>query len=264
MTYKHNKQNLFPLVVLLLIVCNNVALAVEPPVVVKTYGQHVGGNIVYQQQITNTGSRNVVDIAIGLDTDNVGPKTSTRSSGELNAFPVGSDMINTEINPASVSGPTGWIASIIQIQDSGLFFQWDSPGYPQPNIQPGQTMRFNITVPTYDETYLTGHFSAGYADGKAPWYYNGAMEKLDTTPPNLSVTLSPATIWPPNLRLNSNPSPQMKRWQSMTSRVPSSAPTTGVFPWPPNVLEPIWPDASTPSPIPPPTPQAIKLPPAPR
>jgi hypothetical protein len=124
MTYKHNKQNLFPLVVLLLIVCNNVALAVEPPVVVKTYGQHVGGNIVYQQQITNTGSRNVVDIAIGLDTDNVGPKTSTRSSGELNAFPVGSDMINTEINPASVSGPTGWIASIIQIQDSGLFFQW--------------------------------------------------------------------------------------------------------------------------------------------
>jgi hypothetical protein len=198
MTYRYNKPNLFPLVVLLLIVCNNVALAVQPPVMVKTYGQHVGGNIVYQQQITNTGSRDVVDVAIGLDTDNVGPNTSTRSSGELNAFPVGSDMINTEINPASVSGPTGWIASIIQIQDSGLFFQWDSPGYPQPNIQPGQTMRFSITVPTYDEVYLIGHFSAGYADGKSPWYYNGVMEKLDTTPPTLTVTLSPATLWPPN------------------------------------------------------------------
>ena len=199
MTYRHNKPSILPLVVLLLIVCNNVALAEQPPIVVKTYGQHVGGNIVYQQQVTNAGSRDVMTIAIGEDTDQGGSASPTsRDSGELNAFPVGSDMIHKKINPASVSGPTGWIASIIQIQDSGLFFEWRRPPSPQLPLQPGQTLRFNITVPIYDQTYLTGHFSAGFGDGNDPWYYNGAMEKLDTIPPTLSITLSPATLWPPN------------------------------------------------------------------
>ena len=193
---------LLPLFVALLLTFNHVALAQQAPVVVKTYGQHIGGNIVYHHEVTNTGSRDVVDIAIGLDTDNVGPNTSTRSKGELNfVMPVGLKHLDQGINPASISGPTGWTAEIIQIQDSGRFMQWDSPGYPQPDIQTGQTFRFSVTVPKYALGYLTGHFSAGYADGKDPWYYNGVMEKLDTTPPTLSVTLSPATLWPPNDKL---------------------------------------------------------------
>lgn len=204
MTPGLNKPNpyLLPLIAFLFAGFNHAALAQQPPVVVKTYGQHIGGNIVYHQQVTNNSSRDVVGITIGEDTDQVSPNLPySKASGELNAFPVGSDMIHTEVNPASISGPTGWTGSIIQIQDSGLFFKWDSPGFPQPDIQSGQTFHFSITVPTYDQTYLTGHFSAGYADGKEPWYYNGAMEKLDTTPPILSVTLSPNTLWPPNDKL---------------------------------------------------------------
>jgi hypothetical protein len=46
-------------------------------------------------------------------------------------------------------------------------------------------------VPTEAPAYLTGHFSAGYADGKEPWYYNSVMEKVDVTPPTITVTLSP-------------------------------------------------------------------------
>lgn len=228
MTPRLNKPNRYlSLIAILLMAVNNVALAQQPPVVVKTYGQHIGGNIVYQQQVTNNGSRDVMTIAIAEDTDQEGITGGTRDSGELDAFPVGSDMIHTKVNPASISGPTGWIGSIIQIQDSGLFFEWRRPPSPQLPLQPGQTLRFNITVPKYDEAYLTGHFSAGFGDGKDPWYYNGVMEKLDVIPPTLSVTLNPATLWPPNDKLVSittfitagddyDPSPEIKL-ESITS-----------------------------------------------
>jgi len=204
MTHRLNKPNRYfvPLIVFLWSAFNHTALAQQPPVVVKTYGQHIGGNIVYHQQVTNNGSRNVMTIAIGLDTDNQGPSLPySIASGELDALPVGSDMINTEINPASISGPIGWIASIIQINDGGRFFKWRRPPSPLLPLQPGQTLRFIITVPNYDQAYLTGHFSAGFGDGNDPWYYNGVMEKLDVTPPTLAVTLSPATLWPPNGKL---------------------------------------------------------------
>ena len=205
MTNRCSKPNryLLPLIVFLFTGINHAVLAEQPPVVVKTYGQHIGGNIVYQHQMTNNGSRDVVDVAIGLDTNQVSPNLPyDRLHGELNfVMPAGSEMCHPRINPALISGPTGWTAQIIQIEHSGCYLQWDSPGYPQPAIQPGQTMRFSITVPKYFEAYLTGHFSAGYADGKDPWYYNGVMEKLDVTPPTLTVTLSPNTLWPPNDKL---------------------------------------------------------------
>lgn len=203
MTHRLNKPNryLLPLIVFLFAGFNHAAFA-QQPVVVKTYGQHIGGNIVYQQQMTNNGSRDIMTIGIARDTDQ-GELTlpATRDSGELDAFPVGSDMIHKKVNPASISGPTGWIGSIIQIQDSGLFFQWRRPPSPLLPLQPGQTLRFSITVPKYDEAYLTGHFSAGFGDGNDPWYYNGTMEKLDMAPPTLTVSLSPTTLWPPNNKL---------------------------------------------------------------
>jgi hypothetical protein len=189
------------LLTILFVGISNAALAQQPPVVVKTYGQHVGGNIVYQQQITNNSTRDVMTVTLAEDTDQVGITGGTKDSGELKAFPVGSDMIHTKVNPASISGPSGWAGSVIQIQDSGLVFEWRRPPYPQLPLQPGQTLRFSITVPTFDQAYLTGHFSVGYGDGNDPWYYNGVMEKLDTTPPTLSVTLSPAALWPPNGKL---------------------------------------------------------------
>ncbi|MHB9100629.1 MAG: hypothetical protein ACYC2E_03835 [Sulfuricella sp.] len=225
MTHGFNKPRRYvlPLIALLFAGFNNAALAQQPPVMVKTYGQHIGGNIVYQHQVTNNGSRNVVGIAIGLDTDDQGSsKPATREQGELNfVMPVGSEMCNPEINPALISGPTGWTAEIIQIEHTGCYLQWRRPRYPLLPLQPGQTMRFSVTVPTFFQAYLTGHFSAGYPVDDGPRYYNGVMEKLDTTPPSLTVSLSPNTLWPPNDKLvsvtaaitvkdNYDPEPEIK------------------------------------------------------
>ncbi len=202
MTNKFSKPNryLLSLIVFLFAGFNHAALAEQPPVVVKTYGQHIGGNIVYLHEVTNNGSRNVVGVAIGLDTNQVSPNLPyDRLHGELNfVMPAGSEMCNPKINPALISGPTGWTAQIIPIEHSGCYLQWYRPRSPLLPLQPGQTMRLGVTVPKYFEAYLTGHFSAGYGDGNVPWDYNGVMEKLDTVPPSLTVSLSPATLSPPN------------------------------------------------------------------
>jgi hypothetical protein len=199
MAHKLNNLTIFPLSVILLTIFANVALAEPTPVVVKTYGQHIGGYIVYQHQVTNNGTRNVVEISIALDTDQLSPNFPySKAQGQLNVvMPVGLESLDEGINPASVSGPTGWKPEVIQIEDSGRYLQWSRPRLPLLPLQPGQTLRFTVTVPEYFEAYLTGHFSAGYGDGKEPWYYNSVMEKLDVTPPSLTVTLTPSTL-PPN------------------------------------------------------------------
>jgi hypothetical protein len=205
MMHKFNNpyRYLLPVIVWLFAGFNHTALAEQSPVVVKTYGQHVNGNIVYQHQVTNNGGRDVVGIAFGLDTNQVSSSAPyDRLQGELNiVMPVGLKSLDQGLKPASISGPSGWTAEIIQIEHTGRYLQWSRPRYPQSPLLPGQTLRFNVTVPKYFEAYLSGHFSAGFGDGNDPWYYNGVMEKLDTSPPTLSFTLSPATLWPPNDKL---------------------------------------------------------------
>lgn len=176
--------------------CPQIAQAQEPSVVIKTYGQHFGGSITYHHQITNNDSRNIVGVAIGLDTDETSSNVpATREQGELNfVMPIGSGVTELRIDPASISGPVGWTAEIIQIEDGGRYLQWRRPPRPGLSLQPGQMIRLSVTVPALAPVYLTGHFSAGYADGKNPWYYNGVMEKLDTTPPKLTLSLSPNTL----------------------------------------------------------------------
>lgn len=181
-----NEEGISTVLLCILLTCNT-ALAEPTPVVVKTYGQHIGGNIVYQYQVTNNGMRDVVGISFA--------ENAELDRGELNfVMPLGFKKLSQGINPASISGPTGWTAEIIQIQDGGRFLQWESPGYPQPDIQSGQTFRFSVTVPKFFQAYLTGHFSAGFGDGNEPLHYNGVMEKLDIAPPSLTVMLTPSTL----------------------------------------------------------------------
>lgn len=192
MTGKFNTQKPLFFSAMLLI---SAAAYAQPPVVVKTYGQHVGGNIAYTQEVSNTGEREVAGMSIGLDTDRVSSELSyTRAKGELTVFPLGSDVFNMGIKPGSVSGPSGWTAQLIQIEHSGQYFIWRSPAYPEPAIAPSQSATFRIVVPKYDVVYLTGHFSAHYADGKNPRAYNGVMEKLDTTSPTLTLRVSPSRL----------------------------------------------------------------------
>jgi hypothetical protein len=222
MTHQSNypKHFLLHLMVCLLAGISCTALAELLPVTVKTWGEHFGGNIVYHHQVTNNGNRNVVGIAVGLDTDDQGNgQPVTRERGELNfVMPIGMESFNPGSNPPMISGPTGWTGEMIQIEHGGRYLQWRRPRYPQSPLLPGQTLGFSVTVPgkiddnylirhfsvslsqlsrlPSGDAYLTGHFSADFPIDGGPRHYNGIMEKLDTTPPVFTVTLNPSVLRP--------------------------------------------------------------------
>jgi hypothetical protein len=168
-----------------------------PSVVIKSYGQHVGGNIVYTQEVRNAGDGKVVTLYIANDADYVNVnQPGTRDIGELTVLPLGTSDMTLQLPSSSVSGPSGWTAYILQIEHGGRCLVWDGPAYPEPSIAPGQSTTFRITVPANDEAYLTGHFSARLIDASNSSIeaYNGVMEKLDTTPPALTVSVKPTRL----------------------------------------------------------------------
>ncbi|NOU01656.1 MAG: hypothetical protein HOO95_08815 [Gallionella sp.] len=180
-----------------LLLVSGCAQAVLPPAVIKTYAQHVGGNIVYQYQVTNNSTCIIPSFAIAEDTDYIDSNTPyTKALGELSqVFPLGYGDVGSEVVQAtSYTAPPNWRAEITQIEESGLYLQWYSGHLLQdPVITSGQTANFNVTVPQIDNAYLTGHFSAGFG-GTCPGSYNDVMQKLDVTPPTLSVSLTPSSI----------------------------------------------------------------------
>ena len=182
------------------------AQAALPLVEIKTYGQHIGGKVVYQYQLINNSVCRIGDFSIAHDTDYTGvDMPDIRDSGELsNVFPIGFDEdwgSSQSVAPSSVSGLLNWDVSVIQIEDSGLYLAWYADKYADPSlgrpvgqaIAPGQSARFGVSTPKIDTVYVKGYFSARLS-GTCPNYFNGKMQPLDTTPPVLSVTLTPATI----------------------------------------------------------------------
>src|SRR3989338_20148 len=163
----HPKFYLLPLLVWLVAGLNQPAFADLPPVVVKTWGEHVGGNIVYHHQVTNNSSQDIWRIAFGLDTDNLGNRQPfTREQGELYfVMPIGMEPFEPQLDPPLISGPTGWTGEMIQIEHAGKYLQWYSPPAPQTPLLPGQTLRFSVTVPgKIDDAYLIKHFSVSLSD----------------------------------------------------------------------------------------------------
>lgn len=194
--------------------------AVPLPVVVKTWGEHRAGNIVYYHEVTNNSRRSIGTIDVGLDTDVTEhfPENGTREVGELNfILPINSGTGvdgEPDMNPAAVSGPAGWTAKLIPMEGGGMFLTWYRPAYPGGALTSGQTYRFSVTVPgKIDDdflirnfsvrlselseppsgaAYLSGHFSMHFTDVGHPLIYNGQMELIDKAAPSLSVTLTPS------------------------------------------------------------------------
>lgn len=198
----------FLMVAGLLLATSSVQAAL-PLVEIKTYGQHIGGNIVYTHLVSNNSTCKIAAFTIAEDTDYINSKLPvSKALGELSyVFPIGyTNMGSEEVDASSVSGLPNWQAEIIQIEHGGLYLDWQSDQYrddaisaqegvvPGQDIYPGQVARFSVTVPKIDWAYVKGHFSAELWGGACPSRHNDVMQSLDTTPPVLTVTLTPATI----------------------------------------------------------------------
>ena len=119
---------------------------------------------------------------------------------ELKVPPVGWTF-ESGIPQASTKSPPNWRVDLITTEESPyLNLEWRNNG--SSNILPGKVASgFSVTVPEADNHYLTGHWTVLFADSGIS---SGVLvmddtvtDDVDTTPPNISVTLKPNILWPP-------------------------------------------------------------------
>ena len=192
--------------------------AAAKPVQIIATGMHYGGYVIYRYQVKNNGTQGINRITLG----NTGEEDSSFVGfTELPDDPAAPDLatINMWYPPAIISRPDGWGGKLITEADEGgaLGIDWiegllvkelwprllketNAPQvYPGGKaIAPGQTSgEFSVKVERPDYAYVHGYASVSYGDDTIPI----PVEKGDTTPPTLSITLSSATLWPPNDKL---------------------------------------------------------------
>ena len=188
---------------------------------VLVYGIHYGGNLVYNYKVINNGNTPFNYFTIGSEYDS----EEDDEFPQLTRLPLGwrygeTGEVGTEIilAPGNPVQPPYWKAQVFGKQDaSNYFLNWWCDGPTDYDIKPGQTLSgFSVTIPPIDnklslpmvtgkpvftgpdEKYLNGNFLVEFASGTNVW---GTLEPEDITPPVLTVSLSPSTIWPPNRKL---------------------------------------------------------------
>ena len=203
---------------------------VQPSVTVKTYAQHVGNNIVYNYRVTNNGSKPLTKINIGCICPEDFTGNSPDNRPQLIIYPI--DYVFTPaasagVSAGSYSAPAGWEGHMAGYDETGYFSMVFQPPYESDiSLLPGQTGTFSITTPKVDKRgdfigtyamhpkgaayfydlnrkgYLLGNFSYfdEDIDGKRK-ELSYPMQLIDQTPPSLTVTLTPNTLWSPKEKL---------------------------------------------------------------
>ncbi len=188
----------------------------EPSIRVLVHGEHQGPNVVYHYTVINNGSRPFNNITIGSEYD----AEKKRTWPELGKLPLGwrygrEGELGPQIllNEASTTQPSGWRARVFGAQDIDYFYlRWFVPFESSSRgIEPGQTVSgFSVTVPRGEDpelpfmssasqkAYLNGHFTIGFTPGPD---FHGSIERRDTTPPTLNLSVVPSSLWPPNGKL---------------------------------------------------------------
>jgi len=207
-------------------------LAQAESVRVQVYGTHEGTNIVYHYKVVNNSAITPYNIIIGSIF-----KSGWDSEGaQLERLPLGANIgregeggAEIKLAPTSTTQPPYWTA---EMYGPGIYsLEWHLLPDGQPYaIPPGQSLAgFSVTLPLFDiregpheyfsagqivdpttpdigpddDVYLRASFKAEYLDGKTTdiQAIRGQLEIADKTKPTLSVTLTPATIWPPDNKM---------------------------------------------------------------
>jgi hypothetical protein len=170
----------------------------QPPANVGVYAEHRGSKIVYHYRVTNNTQNNIAAVRIGYDTKN--DTDNYNDVWELLELPSGWDF-KTGIPPSSATSPQGWRVFVITLEESELLgINWETIDDSTPELYPSQIFtEMSVTLDKADANYITGHaFIIFSSKPKTPTTPTVPLERLDITPPTLSFTLNPATLWPPN------------------------------------------------------------------
>lgn len=165
------------------------------PTSVGVYAQHSGDKIVYHYRVTNNTQQTIAGLTIGLDQQQgVNPGNAVY---ELVELPSGWNA-KFGIPTTSSSAPTGWRVGLVapEQQNTPHAISWAPLNDRIPKLLPGQNLgKMSISLDKSDSSYLTGHAMIEFSDG-SPAKLIVPLERLDTTPPSITVNLSPAQIAP--------------------------------------------------------------------
>jgi hypothetical protein len=222
-------QNLFRRTAISLLLLGSIAGAayaeIQPNTVhLKVYGIHQANEIVYHYKLINDSNETLHQFVLGSTCDPI----NGEEYPQLERLPIGwsygqEGETGTEIllSPDSTTQPPYWTSDVYGQQESGWhYLKWETVQDGQAYaVSPGQSLAgFSVRVPLYDpneaprdywnaaqvvdgeqdDIYLTGNFKVSYWDSTKNELNNvwGKLEIEDTTPPQLSVTLSPDRLHP--------------------------------------------------------------------
>jgi hypothetical protein len=171
----------------------------QPAVIVGVYAQHSGGKITYHYRVVNNSQRNITAVSIGRDSQNDG--NPDNDVNELLELPAGWNS-KLGIPSTSANSPTGWRVSVIAPEENETHaIAWETMNDHSPKLVAGQAVnKMSISLDKADNNYLTGHALVTYTDGD-PINLTVPLERLDHTPPDFTVNLSPNTILPQSNKL---------------------------------------------------------------
>jgi hypothetical protein len=166
---------------------------VTPPVQVRVSPINLDdGKVKYRYSVINNSAHAVVALRVGFDYQHGVP--------ELSVLPLGWDFA-TGLPQGSVTSPPGWEPMIVTQEESNYhFLKWKSEG-PASDIKTAQTLSgFSVTLPQADDRYETAHYDVILGDST---HVSAPLEEApsDTTPPTLSVALTPNMLWPPDHKM---------------------------------------------------------------
>jgi len=169
-------------------------LADTPPTVsVGVYAQHSVGKIVYHYRVINNTQQTISAVAIGRDGQNDG--NPNNDVYELLELPSGWNE-KFGIPAANSNSPTGWRVSVIAPAEDSIThaISWEPLNDKTPKLFAGQTLgKMSVALDKADASYMTGHAYVTFSDG-SPSNLTVPVERLDNTPPNFTVFLSPSMI----------------------------------------------------------------------
>jgi hypothetical protein len=163
--------------------------------IVGAFARHSGGKFVYHYRVTNKSQQNIIAVTIGRDNQN--DANPDNDINELLDLPTGWNA-KVGIPSTSSNSPTGWRASVIAPEENVTHaIAWETLNDRSPQIRTGHIEnRMSISLDNPDNNYLGGHALVTFADN--PVSLTVPIERLDTSPPDMIVILSPDTLVPEN------------------------------------------------------------------
>ncbi|MBA3486001.1 MAG: hypothetical protein H0T88_02220 [Lysobacter sp.] len=156
---------------------------------VFVYTERVVGGFRYTYVIKNNSSAPITGLEIGFDYYSGTPQLS------------GSD-------PARVGSPSKWTGSIVNMDESKFFNVAWEPLSAESAVKPSKMQSgFVLESPTHLPQFTTSKWTVTFDGGIIA--ASARLEQIqapapdaDTLPPEIQVTATPSTLWPPNSRLH--------------------------------------------------------------